>query len=210
MATRYTPEFMDSDGGQSANPFVELVRNPDGSWTIQGLPGGGGSGAPSGVPGAPDPVGGQPPAGPVPPTGGGSNPAGKGLLDSILNRLQNPYIAAILGGALEGLFSDEGGQQRTPFTGDLAPDKMLGRFNDNLNEVYPKARRRLGGDINLPSAFAQQPPTFMGGGLPMPIGVTGVDPALSNPDLLSLPGLDSDEDDSGEAAAAISILRGRR
>jgi len=44
--------------------------------------------------------------------------------------------------------------------------------------------------VTLPSAFAQQPPSFVGGSLPVPIGVNAVDPALFNPALLGIPGVE--------------------
>lgn len=54
----------------------------------------------------------------------------------------------------------------------------MGRFGDSMNE-------RLSQPINLPSSFVQGLPTFSGGGLPMPIGVTGRDPAEADPSMLT-------------------------
>lgn len=52
-------------------------------------------------------------------------------------------------------------------------------------EMVGDLLNRAQSPINLRSSFAQQPPAFSGGGLPMPIGVTGIDPALTNPSLRS-------------------------
>ena len=49
----------------------------------------------------------------------------------------------------------------------------------------------------LPSAFVQPPPTLSGGGLPMPIGVRATDPAISDPSLLGLPGMNIGADPFG-------------
>lgn len=43
--------------------------------------------------------------------------------------------------------------------------------------------------VQLRSAYAQAPPHYSGGGMPMPLGLTGRDPALDDKSLLSLPGL---------------------
>ena len=108
-------------------------------------------------------------------------------------------------------------QERQGFTGDLHPEKFLANAASQTasgGEVIKELNRR---PTQLRSAFAQQPPTitnanrspvnipgfsghggggffnnFSGafGGLPISqVGVTGRDPALDNPGLLSLPGL---------------------
>lgn len=46
-----------------------------------------------------------------------------------------------------------------------------------------------GQPINMPSSYVQDTPTFAGGGMPMPVGLLGHDPALANPSLLSRPGV---------------------
>lgn len=55
----------------------------------------------------------------------------------------------------------------------------MGRFGDSLNDI-------LSQPVNLRSAYVQDLPSFSGGGLPMPIGVSGRDLAMSDPSLLSL------------------------
>ena len=60
---------------------------------------------------------------------------------------------------------------------------------DLTNRMGSALSDRLAQPVNLRSAYVQQPGAYSGGGLPFPIGVTAQDPALSDPSLLSLPGL---------------------
>lgn len=96
-------------------------------------------------------------------------------------------IMAGIGGA--SLFGGGGSnQERATFEGEqrgglsLDPRDLLGagitatgRFGDDLYDRYAEG-------AYLPGAFAQAPPTFTGGGLPMPIGVTGRDLQEARPD----------------------------
>lgn len=90
------------------------------------------------------------------------------------------------GGALQG----NPYQQRQTFAdgSETDPQVMLGAQQGRLNGALNDATQRAHQPIELPSAFAQDLPTFTGGGLPMPIGVTGHDPAVANPELKRIVG----------------------
>jgi hypothetical protein len=100
-----------------------------------------------------------------------------------------------LGGPLlSGMFAPDM-QERQSFEGEpgLSPTDFLGRTRDIMGELGSVLSDRASQPVSLPSAFVQQPGAYTGGGLPMPIGVVGSDPALGNPDLLSKPGLPTDK-----------------
>lgn len=98
-------------------------------------------------------------------------------------------IASILGPTLSGLFGSDP-QERTSFRGtDVSPVKMMEQANDFAGGLGRALAGRVSQGINLPSAVAQTPGAYTGGGLPMPIGVSAEDPALANPSLLGLQGL---------------------
>ena len=98
-------------------------------------------------------------------------------------------IASILGPTLSGLFGSDP-QERKSFDGtNVSPLRMMNQANDFTNNFGRALAGRVSQGINLPSAVAQTPGAYTGGGLPMPIGVTAQDPALANPSLLGLQGL---------------------
>lgn len=99
--------------------------------------------------------------------------------------------AALLGGpVLSSLFAPEG-QELSSFEGQGAidPRAMLSNANTLINRIGRGITDRAATPVSLPSAYAQQPGSYTGGGLPMPIGLVASDPALANPSLLSLQGL---------------------
>lgn len=121
-----------------------------------------------------------------------------------------PTIGRIVGPTLAGLFGPEG-QNVESFSGHTGVDPIetLRNANTITKRVGSAVADRAASPINLPSSYVQQPPAFSGGGLPMPIGVTGSDPALANPSLLSLQGLDQFKDifsglDSGVGGGSVS------
>jgi hypothetical protein len=91
-----------------------------------------------------------------------------------------------LGGALGG---GQAPDQGTGYRGDLHPARLLTRGLGNIDQLGGIMAERAGQPVSLPSAFIQQPPMFQGGGLPMSIGLSGRDPALSRPALLGAPGV---------------------
>jgi hypothetical protein len=105
----------------------------------------------------------------------------------------NPLVlSTIIQGALGltgGILGGDG-QELSSFEGQGAidPATMMKNILGKTEMAYSDARDRASSPINLPSSYVQQPPTFTGGGLPMPIGVSGRDPALDNP---ALKGMDA-------------------
>ena len=93
---------------------------------------------------------------------------------------------------IASMFSGGGSdQERQSFEGkgDIAPANMMRRNLDLTTRMGRGLADRIAQPVNLRSAYVQQPGAYSGGGLPFPIGVTAQDPALSDPSLLSLPGL---------------------
>ena len=90
------------------------------------------------------------------------------------------------GGAASAMFganSDTG-----PFRAGIA-DKLLNQGVGAAEELGGIVTDRLAQDVKLPGAYVQAPPTVTGGGLPMPLGIFGQDPANADPSMLSIAGL---------------------
>ena len=106
-----------------------------------------------------------------------------------------PIIGALGGPVLSSLFAPEG-QELSSFEGRgaLDPVTMLTNVNTMLGRVGKGVTERAATPISLPSSYVQTPPVFSGGGLPMPIGVSGQDPALANPSLMNLQGMGQFQD----------------
>lgn len=105
-------------------------------------------------------------------------------------------IAGQLGGpVLSSLFAPEG-QELSSFEGRgaLDPVSMLSNVNSLIGRIGKGVSERASTPFSLPSAYVQTPANFTGGGLPMPIGVSGEDPALANPSLLNLNGMGQFQD----------------
>ena len=85
-----------------------------------------------------------------------------------------------------GLFG--GDQERTSFNMPgselVTPVARLKQLLKEIEDYSVQAKTYADTPVRLRSSFVQQPPVFTGGGLPMPIGLTGVDPALHDPSLL--------------------------
>lgn len=103
-------------------------------------------------------------------------------------------ISGLFGG-LGGLFGGGDGQERASFENEvnngisLDPRSLLGQGLRNYKSIADAASEQARKPVQLRSAFAQQLPSFSGGGLPMGIGVLGRDPALDDPSLLETEGL---------------------
>jgi hypothetical protein len=95
--------------------------------------------------------------------------------------------SALSGGA-EGRIGSFGRGSLAPTRRDLDPT-MLGRSVAPIESLLAALAGRVSQPYTAPAAVVQPPPMFQGGGLPMPIGTTGVDPALQRPGLLGTPGL---------------------
>lgn len=83
------------------------------------------------------------------------------------------------------------GQELQTFEGEgeLDPRNMMGEARTQINDMIGQTKARANRPVSVRSGYVQQPPVFTGGGLPMPIGVVGMDAALADKSLLSLPGL---------------------
>lgn len=119
-----------------------------------------------------------------------------------------PFILAGAGGAASGAASGLANENLTPssFADRIKSGPNAGGPGDNfflqdpvgLIQSASRGATNIGQGFSdlirqpttLPSAFAQPLPSFVGGSLPVPIGVSGMDPALFNPALLGLPGIE--------------------
>lgn len=103
----------------------------------------------------------------------------------------SPAMGQILSSLITGGLGFAGGmlegdpQQATSFQDGSAtsPTELLKSLSGMLQGTYQDATQRAHQPVELPSAYVQDVPTFTGGGLPMPIGVTGHDPANAHPEL---------------------------
>ena len=132
--------------------------------------------------------------------GGGNNVAGTG--ESQLDKIMKVLGIAGMGKELLGGGGDDGGRFSNvgePYRGGVSidPRDLLSRGIDTTEQMQAKLNQRMQTPVRLRSSFVQQPPVFTGGGLPMPIGVQGQDPALADPSLMS---------SSDEAMAALNLL----
>jgi hypothetical protein len=101
-----------------------------------------------------------------------------------------PMAGMLFGPMLGGLTAPEG-QELSSFEGKGAidPVNMLNHVNDLIGRIGQGVTDRAATPVSVPSAYVQQPGVYTGGGMPMPIGLVGMDPALSNPSLLNLQGM---------------------
>jgi hypothetical protein len=72
----------------------------------------------------------------------------------------------------------------------ITPRQLVGSTLTGIAGLGDAVTRRAEGPVDLRASIVQQPPTFTGGGLPMPIGLTGRDPAHADPSLLRREGTD--------------------
>ena len=106
-----------------------------------------------------------------------------------MSGMEPALIAALVGGGMGGLGAAFGQQSDVkPFSADENdPEMLLAQGLAGVRNLTDLRINRAAEPISLPGAFVQQPPTFVGGGSPMPIGVTGRD----DPTLMasSIPGI---------------------
>lgn len=113
--------------------------------------------------------------------------------------LEIAMIISAIGGGIGGAFGgSKGGTKETAVGyGDPSRGRQLGidpittlaKALGNVETLGGVLTERAQQPITLPGAFAQPPPTIWGRGMPMPIGLTGLDPALLNPNLLASQGV---------------------
>lgn len=75
-------------------------------------------------------------------------------------------------------------QQMQSFGGPAVNDAM-GTANNKLSDFDNFYQQYLQEPVSLPSAYVQQPGGYSGPNLPMSFGLSGSDPALSDPSLLT-------------------------
>ncbi len=96
-----------------------------------------------------------------------------------------------LGGGAEGKLGGYGagkGPKTYPTRLSVNPS-LLGQVLGPIEQIAGAAVGRARQPVTLPGAYAQPNPMYSGGGMPIPIGTTAVDPALQQPRLLGLPGI---------------------
>jgi len=101
----------------------------------------------------------------------------------------DPALMMLLMGGLGGASSYFGGaedpQQLEPFAPDpghfLDPRRMLSQNVRDTAQLGALLSGRAAQDVTLPGAFVQPSAWYSGGGLPMTMGRTGMDPALFQP-----------------------------
>ena len=99
-------------------------------------------------------------------------------------------IASMVGGQLLGALTAPEGQELKSFEGDpkLDPKVMLGQSKDMIL-AYLQALTQRAGQPSSVNTTVQGLPSFSGGSLPIPIGVSGIDPAVATRGISS-PGMD--------------------
>jgi len=94
--------------------------------------------------------------------------------------------AGVGGPVLASMFAPEGQElQSFQDVPGLRPTDFLGQSRDLMGELGGLLSDRASQPVSLPSAYVQQPGAYAGGGLPMPIGVVGEDPALGDRSILT-------------------------
>jgi hypothetical protein len=85
--------------------------------------------------------------------------------------------AMYIGGQILSNITAPDGQQLESFDGqpDINANAMMQEILPMLRDQYKRGVDRAKAPVNLPSSYVQGLPTFSGGGMPMPIGVTGRD-----------------------------------
>lgn len=99
-----------------------------------------------------------------------------------MSGLEIAMIINAIGAGLGGLFGGGSDQGLKSFDSEvysgspIAAPNLMKKSLGNVEDIFAKMLERAEEGVDLSGAFAQAPPTFSGGGLPMPIGVTGRDP----------------------------------
>lgn len=99
----------------------------------------------------------------------------------------DPLTAGLIGSSIIGtggalLQPQTGGEGLQPLAG-VNPSDEFSRMLQIITGLSGTLANNAARPRTLATSFAQRLPSFSGGGLPIPIGVTGVDPALDNPAL---------------------------
>ena len=99
---------------------------------------------------------------------------------------------SMMSGGAEGKLGGYGpsGIGEAPTRSSIDPT-LLGNILAPIEQMTGVAAGRARQPVTLPGAFVQPTPMFSGGGMAMPIGTTAVDPALQQPHLMGLPGINT-------------------
>ena len=99
---------------------------------------------------------------------------------------------SMMSGGAEGKLGGYGprGIGEAPTRSSIDPT-LLGNILAPIEQMTGGAAGRARQPVTLPGAFVQPTPMFSGGGMAMPIGTTAVDPALQQPHLMGLPGINT-------------------
>lgn len=214
MAFEQTGQGGLTEGGRSGTGILsrqrafQLANN-----AAFGTPGGGGIGGVGGGGSAPPPNTAVPTVTSAQGAGGVTPLAGTGTAGAGAGMGWNEYLQLIgmgLGFAGNLMGEDDPTQlynRQGTFAGTgMDPRKLaeiqsglIGGFGDLVSQVTSRP-------IDLSGSIVQQPPTFTGGPLPFNVGVTGVDPAIANPALVQVPGLDTSQiRDALDAITALGV-----
>ncbi len=96
-----------------------------------------------------------------------------------------PMIGMLGSSLISSIFAPDGQELQTfEGEGNLDPRNIMGESRSSINDMIGLLKARADRPVELRSSYAQNLPVFTGGGLPMPIGIYGTDPALRDPSLL--------------------------
>jgi hypothetical protein len=85
--------------------------------------------------------------------------------------------------------------------GHIFPPTLLANYMSNVEQLGGLAAARAAQPITLPGTQVQPTPWYGGGGMVMPVGLTGMDVANIRPSILGTPGVRFPEPDPGAVAA---------
>lgn len=107
-----------------------------------------------------------------------------------MSGMEVPLIMAGMQGL--GTYMSGSGEGRTGFGAaqPYGPNIMASNQLDNLNRLGAVNTQFASSPVTMASAYAQPLPMFKGGGMPVDVFASGVDPALRRPELLFRPGVD--------------------
>lgn len=193
---------MHIDAGGNVNQKNRLVRN---AAIAAGAAAGGYFAAPY-IAGALGGAGGTTGAATTAATGGATAaaaPAAAAAVPAVVGAVKagmNPLIAMMImqgGGALLDAFSgdDETGERESFKGTSVDPEKMLAGASGNIAGLGKALVQKANKPVQLRGVTAQTPQGMSGGVLPFDIGLSGQDPAIADPSMLSLTGLNLPENE---------------
>lgn len=132
------------------------------------------------------------------------------LLLAVIDPITIGLIASAAGSILGPLLAgggEDAQQIRQSFAGTSLDPRLVGQDVGDVTRGFADLASQVTSQPpQLTGTLVQQPPVFAGGSLPFPVGVTGVDPAIADPSLLQVPGLDTSQ--LQDALDSLAILTG--